>query len=38
VATKEETKGALLEKMGDPALSGDVFDELSRRVELLTEE
>lgn len=38
MGTRDEVKQSLLDQMKDPALPGDVFDELNRRVKLLEEE
>ena len=38
MSTKEDVKQSLLDQMKDPALPGDVFDELNRRMKLLDEE
>jgi hypothetical protein len=38
VPTKEDVRNVLLEKMSDPGISGDTFDELNRRVTLLDQE
>lgn len=38
MATKDEVKAALLERMKDPTISATVFDELQRRLALLDNE
>ena len=38
MGTVDDTRQALLEKMEDPSLSKEAFDELNRRVKLLGSE